>query len=540
MGYRKLKKIFIYLFILFLPLNAFSSRTVSFYDGEYMVPDYYGPQEVTYRVDKASGLIRPNDKRDIYFNDLTEPDVFTLLRFWEEGLSSQANCSNQELEKNYAYIRYLYRLLTISYLFEALKKYDYYGNLFGFNLKQCKIKYDDVFNKCAPKSKEMKKFVERAQHRYNKNIDYSNYKTLSSEDQTKWLQNFYDKQEPRFLHNQTHYFCQEKLKVSKCDYFVKSDMLKVVEYLCGREKKLIHAICSENDELYGMSYSEQATTLIGQSNAFKVVNKSGKGFSCLERYARIHQGREYKNYYLKELYEDVFNNLIRSGSKYAQGHLFLPGALKEFDDEGLNNFLFVAEKPLVIPKIKKYVEEPVYVAVAPKPEPPPPPKPKPKPKPKPVKVAAKPKPKKKSAFLKATEKLLARKLTKEDVNMGELQSDFIFSEQMLAALKEPIEDYQTRSGLQEMVAYDKMGTSENPIRLLFLKYLIDTESHQGLYNIQSVLGNFFFVENDIDKKKGPVFIQLHLGEETNFKWQITVIDKKLYEREMATQSQELE
>lgn len=522
-------------------MSAHASQVVSYYDGQYMVPDYYGPQEVTYSIDKSTGLIRPNDKRDIYFNELTESDVFSLLNFWEESLSSRANCSNEELHKNYHYIRYLYRLLAISYLFEALKKYDYYGNLFGFNLKMCKIKYQDVFGECKPKTPEMKKFVERAQHRYNKNIDYSNYKTLSNAEQKDWLDNFYNKQDPLFLHNQTHYFCQDKLNVAKCGYFVKKDMLRVIEYLCGREKKLIQSICSENDELYGMSYSEQATTLIGQSNAFKVVNQSGKGFSCLERYAKIHQGREYKNFYMKELYEDVFFGLIRQGAKYAQGHLFLPGALKEFDDVGLSDFLFVAEKPLVIPKIKKYVEEPVYVAVAPKPEPPPPP-PKPKPKPKPVQVAVvKPKEKKKSAFLKALERLVAsKKNSTEDVNMTELESDFVFSDQMLTALKEPIEDYQTRTGLQEMVAYDKMGSEENPIRLLFLKYLIDTESHQGLYNIQSVLGNFFYVENDIDKKKGPVFIQLHLSQDTNYKWQITVVDKKLYEKEVSTKSDELE
>jgi hypothetical protein len=524
-------KNFISLLIIFIFASNAMADSVSFYGGQYHVPDYYGPQEVTYSISKSNGFVKPNDKRDIYFNELTETDVFSLIDFWEEGLSSTANCPNSELQKNYQYIRYLYRLLAISYLFEALKKYDYYANLFGYKIQQCQLSYKEVFKGCSPKTVEMKKFVDRAKYRYTKNLDYSSYKTLSEKEQENWLQNFFHKKEPEFLHHQSHYYCQNQKGKSECGYFVKSDMEEMFTRLCGREKFLISSICSETDELYGMSYADQATTLIGQSNAFKIVNKSGMGYSCLERYARIHQGREYKNYYLKNLFEDVFHDLLSKGAKYAQGYLFLPGALKEFDEVGLKKFLFVAQKPLVIPKIKKYVEEPVYVAVAPKPEPPKP-KPKPKAKPKLVKVAVKPKKKKKSAFLKAVEKLAVVKRSKEDVKMSELKTDFIFTDQMLTALKEPIEDYQTRTGLQEMVAYDKMGSPENPIRLLFLKYLIDTQSHQGLYNIQAVLGNYFYVENDIDKKKGPVFVQLHLSQATNFKWQITVVDKKLYEKEM--------
>ena len=526
------RKYFLVVFLMSILANTYAD-SVSFYGGQYLIPDYYGPQDVTYSIDKVNGYAQPNDKRDIYFNELTETDIFSLIDFWEVGLSSAANCPNLELQKNNDYIRYLYRLLTISYLFEGLKNYDYYGNLFGFKLPECQLSYKDVFKGCTPKSTEMKKFVGRAKFRYGKNLDYSKYKTLSEKKQEDWLQKLYEKRQPEFLNNQAHYFCQNEEKKSDCGYLVKSDMQKILTNLCKREKKLINSICSETDELYGISYAEQATTLIGQSNAFKMVNKAGMGFSCLERYSRIYQGREYKKYYLKELFEDVFHELLSRGTKYAQGSLFLPGALKEFDDVGLKKFLFVAQKPLVIPKIKKFVEDPVYVAVAPKPIPPPPP-PKPKPKPKPIKVAfrQKPKPKKKSAFLKAVEKLVIIKRSKLDVNMSELQGDYIFSNQQLAALKGPIQGYQTRSGLQEMVAYDKMGSLENPIRLLFLKYLIDTKSHQGLYNIQAVLGNYFYVENDIDRKRDPVFIKLHLSDATDFNWQITVINKVSYDKEM--------
>lgn len=522
-------------FVTFLVCSFLSSsfgKEIAFYGGEYTVPDYYGPQDVTYKLKKSVGSIVPNDKRDIYFQELTEKDIFHLMEFWEEDLSSSANCSNAELTKNYKYIRYLYRLLTISYLFESLKKYDYYANLLGFNLKECGLKYKEVFQGCSPRTLEMKKFIDRAQHRYNKNFDFSNYKTLSNSEQKNWLRTFFENKEPNFLYNQTHYFCRDKLSQNQCGYLVKNDMAKVMGYLCQRDKKLITSICSETDEVYGISYSEQAMNLIGHSNAFKVINKAGKGYSCLERYARIHQGRESKRYYLKEIFQDIFSQQIANKSKYLQGQLFLPGALKEFDEKGLTSFLFVPEKPLVIPKIKKYVEEPVYVAAVPKPTPPPPPKPKPK-KIKKVAVAKpKPKVKKKSAFLKATEVLLSKRLAKVDVDMNELEKDYIFTDQMVANLREPMADYQTRSGLQEMVAYDKMGSNENPIQLLFLKYLIDTESHQGLYNIQSVLGNFFYVENDIDRKKGPVFIQLKLDASTSFQWQITVVDKQKFESEM--------
>jgi flagellar biosynthesis regulator FlbT len=58
-----------------------------------------------------------------------------------------------------------------------------------------------------------------------------------------------------------------------------------------------------------------------------------------------------------------------------------------------------------------------------------------------------------------------------------------------------------------------------------LKYLIDTENHQGLYNITTVLGQKFFVNNDIEKKDRAVYIELRNDATTKNHWQIILMRK---------------
>ncbi|MFT6545062.1 MAG: hypothetical protein ACJAT2_002388, partial [Bacteriovoracaceae bacterium] len=92
----------------------------------------------------------------------------------------------------------------------------------------------------------------------------------------------------------------------------------------------------------------------------------------------------------------------------------------------------------------------------------------------------------------------------------------------LELLEEPLKDYQTRQALQDMKTFDKLGTRQEPVRLTFLKYFIDKNSHQGLFNITAILGSSFWVKNDIDNIPGAVYIEIRNDESTGNVWQIIV------------------
>jgi hypothetical protein len=55
--------------------------------------------------------------------------------------------------------------------------------------------------------------------------------------------------------------------------------------------------------------------------------------------------------------------------------------------------------------------------------------------------------------------------------------------------------------------------------------MIDMEEHQGLYNVTSILGDKFYVSNDIDadQKPEPEYIQFSNAEGTGKNWQISIL-----------------
>ena len=79
-----------------------------------------------------------------------------------------------------------------------------------------------------------------------------------------------------------------------------------------------------------------------------------------------------------------------------------------------------------------------------------------------------------------------------------------------------------------MLMFDKLGSRHRPVRLMFLKFLIDQEKHSGLWNVKSVLGSEFYVVNDIDKVAGSVAVNLNNDTSTNNEWQLTLLSEKEY------------
>jgi hypothetical protein len=130
-----------------------------------------------------------------------------------------------------------------------------------------------------------------------------------------------------------------------------------------------------------------------------------------------------------------------------------------------------------------------------------------------------------SEFEKSVLEIEDKNLASLSMNMDNFRDDFEFTQQMIADLAAPIKKFQTRSSLKDMKSFDNLGSVEAPIGLIFLKYLLDTENHQGLYNIVTVVGDKFYVNNDIEKKDKPIFIELKNDPSTKNRWQIILLKK---------------
>jgi hypothetical protein len=514
--------------ILVKSLAAFGSNgSNAFYDqvflGEKNFDQFYGPIHPDYQLNKNNRNLEFKDELFLnnYFNKLVSPESLKWNERWTEELPLQSSCPNYFLSQNIDYIRYLYRLLTISYAYEAIKNYNIMLYRLGMDDSACSIKWKDNFKSCKPKNIEMKKFLRRAKYKYISGDEEKLYILQTKQQRGKWLSSFRrNLSKPENLditQGRLAYLCKEMN--SNCGLLSMKEIEEKIILSCKREKDLIQTVCNEEDNLYGISYAKEPLELLKTANTLAVINSGGYGQQCLARFSSIFKNRELKVDHLKNLFQVVQNNLSKKKKGYLQGSIFLPGALKEFDDKGLGDFIFAAPTPKPTPRPTP--------APTPRPTPKPTPKPiivaKPKPTPKPTPTPAPtPVPKKVSQFELARVVRVKQQADEVGVNMEAFTNDFIFTEKMLELLEEPLKDYQTRQALQDMKTFDKLGTRQEPVRLTFLKYFIDKNSHQGLFNITAILGSSFWVKNDIDNIPGAVYIEIRNDESTGNVWQIIV------------------
>jgi hypothetical protein len=492
--------------------------------GEKDFEHYAGPLNPmrVHRDHLESHLFLDEDFKKHYLETELLEGFFYLKNFWFDEVPPLASCPNFYMNENVDYLRYLFRLLTISYLFEAKKDHVRFLYENRMDSSACPISWKSVFRQCRPKSRDMKKFIGRSKSRYLNDFKLRKFKRKTKNELSAFLNNFTRymyRNLNRVTFNRLHAYCEGR----DCQKMSKKSLENFVRRSCKKDQKLLERLCSEKDSLFGMSNIRDAQDILLKSHIMRVINKGGYGRTCIDRYVRLFKKREMNYEGVKELYSIVSRQLKDKGASYLQGSLFLPGALKEFDDRGLADFLFVEPTPVPTP-----IPTPIPT---PKPTPKPTPVPTPLATPTPTPVPTPtpeptPEPIKRTHFYLTWEKVMQRRLYKLDVNMDKFEKDFIFSEAMIKNLKEPLKIYQTRQGLEDMKQFDKLGSKYGPLQLFFLKYLIDQKLHQSLWNVIAVLGNKFYVVNDIDQIQTPVLIHLRNDKKTDFKWQITILNDK--------------
>lgn len=490
--------------------------------GEVKTPVFSGVTSPM--VYKHTNESKPIDEDDFYIQSLVRSNIqdypLTLSQFWFDDVMEESLCPNSELAENLEYIRYLYRLVTISYSFESLKRLKKMNDQLGLNQKNCSNQYADLFGQCKPKTEEMKKFHQRVYGKFVNEIEKVKYEKFNSKELESWWKEFHRSialsLDP--VVSRINDKCLEDRM--SCRELNNIDLAKYVGEICLQDRTLIQDLCNEKDDLNGVSNSGKLSELIRQSNAFNLINKNGYGEDCLRRFAKISQNKERKYPHLSKLIPLMHSQLVKEKNRYPQGDLFLPGALKEFDVKGLSDFLVALQppkpKPIIKPKPKpKPVEkkpEPVIVVVE-----------QPKEVPAEVPVIVEPPKPKVSEFERALADLKKFNSTRSEIDMDTFRVDFEFTPEQYSALEIPLKRFQTRAALVDMKTYDKMGSKESPIGLMFIKFLIDSDNHQGLYNIQAIIGEKFFVINDFESKVEPVAVELRNDASTKNRWAITIL-----------------
>jgi hypothetical protein len=453
-----------------------------------------------------------------YFQNYFSPYLFQsekdLSFFIRSELNGGLSCPNELLSQHFEEIQYSYRLITLSYLIEAQWQMKMFSDHFRMK-STCSFDLGKWAQTCRPKSEPMKKFIERLSQ-YSPRYEEYLPPSYKKED---WWKEFITLKGQTYSHYKFRSDCK-----GKCS---ESDLAGKFQSICSENQRTMDLICSEIDELYGLTGNRDAYQLLAVSNIINTYNKQGEALGCLRRFSEVMGHKEVRYKALAQLFPALKTQLRQKyEERFLQGRVFFFGASKEFENKGLSN-IYVKEQKLKIESAAKELEieeppvlKPVAVVV-----------PEKKPAPLPEVVAPKRKEiievkqPNKSAFLQAAEIRISSNLEQVEVDMLKLKYDYVFTLNMLNALSEKLKTFMTREALTEMMAYDRLGSKEGPVPLLFIKFMIDMEEHHGLWNLISVLGEKFYVSNEIDASFKPVpeLVALRNNETTGRQWQLFIV-----------------
>ena len=468
---------------------------------------------VSHDIYKGKMSFRDDLFLQTYFQNYLFKGESDLNFFLKSEINSGLTCSNELLSEHFDQIRYSYRLITLSYLMEAQWHQTMTSKHFGMT-KACSFNFNEWISKCRPKSPEMKKFVSLVK-KYQPKYEETLPKTYLKKNW--WID---------FSKNDYKYYSHYRLDTNckgKCE---QKDVEKNFKNACDADENLMTLICSEEDEIFGISDSPDAYHLIGISNIINTFNKQHEALGCLRRFSEVMAHKEVKYPAFINLFQTLRDQLQRQyQERFLQGRVFFYGSGKEFEDKGLKN-LYVMEQPLKIAELDAEeavelinipkIQNPVKAVVV-----------------KAVKAASLVEKKEiienfgavRSAFLQAAEVRKVQDLEMVEVDMLKFKYDYIFSLNMINTLTNKLKNFMTRDALKEMKTFDKLGSEEGAVPLLFLKYMIDMQEHTGLYNLINVLGDEFYVSNEIDSAFKPNYERVKLinDESTGGKWQIYIL-----------------
>lgn len=441
--------------------------------------------------------------------------IFTRLG---ERLGDEAKCPRKIFESHEDYIRYTYRLLTLSFLYEALEDHrsltEYGDLLIQKKTSSCRVDWNQLLKNCHPETTHMKKFCQRSQNYLSSTAQKThNGRPLRNEEfLSLWKEHQLQKEAKGISWG---------LLFLYLDNFDTDNIWSQLENICKREQELFLAICSENDHIWGLSKIEVAKKVLLKANTMSIIDQEGKGEACLNRFVESYAGREMEIDYLSTLFYEVMAKMEKKSELHSlQGKLYLPGAMEEFEQKGLTDLLFdkvslptptptITPIPTTKPPSTKTTVKNKLILL-------------PTPTPSPVTIqptfSSTPEP-----TLSLFEKALQRTKRYKQItilNLKEWIEENPFDEELLRRFDKLLKEYQTEATLKRLKNHDQLGDKNHPLGLTFIKFLLQTNKEQGLKNISKVLGERFYVVNDLEGKKESIIIRFYPKKGDKIPWRI--------------------
>ncbi len=485
--------------------------------GEKRLDFYYNRWEPHIYLDMYQGNLSFQD--DVFLQNYFQPfllkDEKEMSDFFSSELKGGMTCSNEYFSKHYDDLRYSYRLIALSYLLEGQWHLNMVSKHFAHK-KGCNFDFENWLTTCHPKNTEMTNFVSLLK-KFRPKYEESLPKKYSK---SEWFADLNKKEFKYYSHYRLDQECSGKCRIED----VEPNLTKA----CADDQNLMTLICSELDSIYGLSSHLDAYNLIGLSNIINTYNKEGEALGCLRRFSTLMSHKEVRYPVFKNLFSTLRAHLQNQyQERFLQGRVFFYGSGKEFEEKGVTN-LYVMEQPLKIavlteeaplPKAQVNAERilpqsnPVIVQK------------KQEPRVEKNKIIKEIRGPSKSAFLIAAETRKSQDLEMVEVDMIKLKYDYVFTLNMINNLADKLQNFMTREALKEMVTFDKLGTKDGPVPLLFLKFMVDMQEHTGLFNLISVLGDEFYVSNEIDEtfNPSPEKVKMINNDSTGRQWQFYVI-----------------
>ena len=510
------------LFLISMPLRA-SLESINLGEKEFDL--YYGPNSPELEVNHYRNRLIFEDEIIMgnYFENQMGGSLFELEDFFTNELYTGLICPDEAYVEKAPYIRYLFRLQAISYLFQSLREHEYNTKIHGIK-NTCGVEWGKIIQQCKPKTAEMKGFLSNSKIALQSlediiiSLDEAQNNNLLT-----WAKRINEKSIENLTDLRIFQYCQENTCANLNKIGV---MTNVMNGVCQEEQKQLLSLCSEEDRLFGASMIPEIQSLIARSNGIRGIDEDSKARGCLRRFVVQNKAKESPSKSLNGIFGVLYDYNLSIKPTMPNGRLFSIGAMKEFTDKGLKEVFsppkmkVEKEKPKSIEK-KVTLSNPEFEKIV-LPELP---KKKVKKKEKVVKkVDAKPLPFK-STFLVSCEFRRNFNLSQVDIDMDKFYFDYVFKLSEKNKLKPMIERYSAVNALRAMKAKDALGTKKSPIPLKFIKFLVDNNMNQRLFNIIITVGEEFYVFNDIDTNiKNVEKIILKNDVSTNFKWQISIIE----------------
>lgn len=513
---KQMVKGFVYFIFILFSLKGYALKN----SGEKKFDHYYGAKDPLFFENTYTHELEffDDDLSKNYFYKRLNGEFYELSSFFKYELPQALQCSDYYYNEYYDYYKYLVRLLTISYLYQSVEEYHQVAYKLNFN-QICKVNWKNVFDQCRPKSADMKLFLSNTKQvligKKNISLSFDEKKKSSRES---WYQELLARSNKDLVQFRISEQCPNKSCLSR----KRSGMKKYLQKQCQEDLSLFKSICREEDALYGASYLPEIYPLLISSNTMRVFPNDRLAQGCLKRFISENIKKEFEYGKLKSMFSYLYSKSLDKDVGYQRGRLFAIGALREFVEKGLKE-VFEQGPPVLEKKIQEII---VREKLKPRFEEITLPKFKKK-KRKKRKVVKKMKEKKTRTFSTFYETAKLRKkhdLEKAILDMKKFKFDFVFSIDQRKTFGPVIKKFSQIKSLKDMRQADKLGNKQAPIPLKFLKYMIDFDNHQGLYNIEQVVGGSFYVVNDIDRGVKQVeFVQIMNNKSTGHKWQIDIL-----------------